>query len=88
MFEYSLKTTSETWPTVSNSDSDLKKGVIQWKQNRTDTNEQSLEFMMGQTFDLHYTTVTERDFFQYRDKGIYSIEAINEDIWFVVHYDL
>lgn len=35
---------------------------------------------MGQTLDLHYTTVPERDFFQYRDKGIHSIEAINEDI--------
>lgn len=40
--------------------------------------------MIGQTLNLHYTTVTERAFFQNGDKGKHSNEAINEDIWFIV----
>lgn len=48
---------------------------------------------MGQTLDLHYATVILlllREIFFNREikAGIHSIEAINEDIWFVVDIEL
>lgn len=57
-----------------------ERGQAVGTEKKTPCNEQSLEFMIGQTLNLHYTTVTERAFFQNGDKGKHSNEAINEDI--------
>ena len=44
-----------------------------------DINEAVLESMMGQTFDAEHISVTETDSFQWSDKPIVVLEAINED---------
>lgn len=44
--------------------------------------------MISQTLDLHYIAVTEGDSFQCRDEGVLSMEAINEDTWFVGDIEL
>ncbi|XP_078336965.1 uncharacterized protein LOC144626566 [Crassostrea virginica] len=43
-----------------------------------DINEALLESMMGQTFDAEQITVTETDSFQWDEKPIYFLEAMNE----------
>lgn len=44
-----------------------------------DISEELLQSIMGQTFDLGDICFTEADSFQYEDKPIHVIEAVNED---------
>lgn len=46
-----------------------ERGQAVGTEKKTPCNEQSLESMIGQTLNLHYTTVTERAFFQNGDIG-------------------
>lgn len=70
---------------VYNTDvySDIEKGGFSARYRKGGISYGLLESMMGQTFDIDDITVTETDSFQYGDKSIVVMEAINEDSCFV-----
>uniref|UniRef100_K1PPR6 Uncharacterized protein n=1 Tax=Magallana gigas TaxID=29159 RepID=K1PPR6_MAGGI len=65
---------------VSNTDSDIERGDHSVRYRRGDICEGSLDSIMGQTFDLDDFSVTETDSFQYGDKCLDVLEAIDKDI--------
>ena len=52
-----------------------------------DINEAVLESMMGQTFDAEQITVTETDSFQWSDKPIVVLEAMNENTCLIKQFE-
>uniref|UniRef100_A0A8W8IYZ2 B box-type domain-containing protein n=1 Tax=Magallana gigas TaxID=29159 RepID=A0A8W8IYZ2_MAGGI len=68
---------------LSNRDFYLEKGDYSERYKSGDISEGLLESMMGQTFDLDDFIVIETGSFQYGEKSIIFIEAINEDTCFL-----
>eukprot|EP00105_Crassostrea_gigas_P045013 XP_019929161.1 PREDICTED: uncharacterized protein LOC109620696 [Crassostrea gigas] len=66
---------------VANADSDIEKGDYSMRYRGGVISEESLESIIGQTFDLDDISVTETDSFQYGGEGFitFILEAINED---------
>ncbi|XP_052704030.1 uncharacterized protein LOC128180179 [Crassostrea angulata] len=68
---------------LSNKDSDIETGDYSLRYMGGDINNGLLESMMGQTFDLDDISVTETESFQYGDKLLCVLEAIDKDTCFV-----
>uniref|UniRef100_K1P1S7 Uncharacterized protein n=1 Tax=Magallana gigas TaxID=29159 RepID=K1P1S7_MAGGI len=68
---------------VSNTDSDIERGDHSVRYRGGDISEGSLDSIMGHTFDLDDFSVTETDSFQYGDKCLDVLEAIDKDICLV-----
>ncbi|XP_052703520.1 uncharacterized protein LOC128179874 [Crassostrea angulata] len=68
---------------VYNTDNYIENGGHSVRYRRGDIREALLESMMGQTFDLDDISVTETDSFQYGDKVLSVLEAIDKNTCFV-----
>lgn len=82
MSDYSLLDNLRDFPKLMpDEDSDIgrAKGDYSIRYGSGVISEELLESMMGQTFDLDDICYTETDSFQYGDKPIDVIEAVNED---------
>ena len=74
-----LKTHRELTKLISTEVDYIQKSDFTLRHEGGDINETMLESMMGQTFDANQVTVTEADSFQWGDKAIIVLEAMNEE---------
>lgn len=82
MSDYSLLDNLRDFPKLmpdEDSDKGRAKGDYSIRYGSGVISEELLESMIGQTFDLDDICYTETDSFQYGDKPIDVIEAVNED---------
>ena len=74
-----LKTHRELMKLLFVDSNSIEKSVFLLRYEGGDIKEAVLESMMGQTFDAEQINVTETDSFQWSDKPISVLEAMNED---------
>ena len=74
-----IKAHRELTKVLSTQVNTTQKSNFLLRHENGDINEAVLESMMGQTFDADQISVTETDSFQWSDKTIVVIEAMNED---------
>ena len=74
-----LKTHRELTKLLVTDSNSIEKSGFLFRYESGEINEAVLESMMGQTFDAEQITVTETDSFQWSDKLVVVLEAMNEN---------
>ena len=83
-----IKAHRELTKVLSTQVNTTQKSNFLLRHENGDINEAVLESMMGQTFDADQISVTETDSFQWSDKPISVLEAIDEDTCLIKQFEI